>query len=145
MNWQNAAIDDLKQYIDMRDSLSNVNERIAALKLKYTAIKSVNMEIAPVKGGASKIENRLIDNIVERQRLEYTYKATKKLVDIIERGLEGLDDKEKLVLERFYIYRTSGHVERLMEELNYEQRRIYQIKDEALYKFTVKMYGIVDY
>jgi hypothetical protein len=145
MNWQNAAIDDLKQYIDMRDSLCNVNERIAALKLKYTGIKSTNMETAPVKGGTSKIEDRLIDNIVERQRLEYTYKATKKLVDIIQRGLDGLDEKERLVLERFYIYRTSGHVERLMEELNYEQRRIYQIKDEALYKFTVKMYGIVDY
>ena len=34
---------------------------------------------------------------------------------------------------------------KLMEELNYEQRRIYQLKDAALYRFTIGMYGIVDY
>ena len=145
MNWQSAAIDDLKKYIDLRDSLKNISDRISALKLNYTSIKSATIDVVPVKGGSSKIEDRLINNIVERQRLEYTYKATKKLVDIIERGLNGLDEKEKLVLERFFIYRSSGHVERLMEELNYEQRRVYQIKDEALYKFTIKMYGIIDY
>ena len=94
MNWQNAAIDDLKKYIDMRDSLTNISDRISALKLNYTSIKSATFDVVPVKGGSSKIEDRLINNIVERQRLEYTYKATKKLVDIIERGLRGLDEKE---------------------------------------------------
>jgi ArpU family phage transcriptional regulator len=145
MNWQNEAIEDLKKYTQMRESLENIRERISALKYSYTAIKPATMDTTPVMGGASKNEDRLIDNIVERQRLEYTFKATKKIVDLIEKGLNDLDGKEKLVLERFYIYRTSGHVERLMDELNYEHRRIYQIKDEALYKFTIKMYGIIDY
>jgi len=32
-----------------------------------------------------------------------------------------------------------------MEELNYEKTRVYEIKDQALYKFTIAMYGIVEY
>jgi hypothetical protein len=59
--------------------------------------------------------------------------------------LEGLDDRERLVLERFYIQRTRGHVERLMDELHFEKSRVYQCKDEALYKFTISMYGLIDY
>lgn len=145
MNWQNEAVEDLKKYAQMKESLNNIKSRINALEEDYTAVKSVAPETAPVMGGASRNENRLINNIAERQRLQYTYEATEKIVSLIEKGLSALDEKEKLVLERFYIYHTSGHVERLMDELNYEQRRIYQIKDKALYKFTVNMYGIVDY
>ena len=71
--------------------------------------------------------------------------ANKKLLDLIERGLASLDKTERLVLDRFYIDRPKNHVERLMEELNYEKTRVYEIKDQALYKFTIAMYGIVEY
>lgn len=145
MNWQNAAIEDLKKYMQMKESLTNVQERIAALEAKYMSVKSAATDSTPVKGGGNKMEDKLIDNIVERQRLGYALEATSKLVGLIERGLQGLDERERLVLERFYIFRSSGHVERLMEELNYEQRRIYQLKDQALYRFTVTMYGMLDY
>jgi hypothetical protein len=145
MNWQNEAVEDLKKYAQMKESLINIHERIAALESDYTGIKSMATNEVPIRGGSSKNEARLINNIVERERLECTYNATEKLVKLIEKGLSSLEKNEQLVLERFYIYRSCGHVERLMEELNFEQRRIYQIKDVALYKFTINMYGIIDY
>lgn len=116
MKWQNEAIEDLKHYWDMQNSLNNIRERISILEEDYTTIKSNRMDVTPVMGGSSKVENRLINNIVERQRLEDTYQETQKMVQLIKRGLDGLDDKEKLVLERFYIHRSGGHVEQLMEE-----------------------------
>lgn len=145
MNWQNEAIEDLKKYPFMKESLLNIQERIAALKANYTAVKSATVDTIPVKCGSCKTDDRLINNIVERQRLECTYKATKKIVELIGNGLDSLDNNEKIVLEKFYINRKSGFLQELMEELNYEQRRIYQIKDKALYKFTISMYGIADY
>lgn len=145
MNWQKAAIEDLRKYQAQKESLANMKLRIAALVEKYRAIKCVSTDSTPVQGGASRIEDRMLDNIVERQRLAHTYRATEKLVKLVERGLAGLDNRERLVLDRFYINRPSGHVEELMEELNVEQARVYQIKNDALYKFTVRSYGLIDY
>lgn len=145
MNWQNEAIEDLKKYLYMKDSLLNIQERIAALESNCTAIKSATIDTVPVKNSSYKADDKLINNIVERQRLECTYEATKKLVELIGNGLNSLDNNEKIVLEKFYINRKSGFIQELMEKLNYEQRRIYQIKDKALYKFTISMYGIADY
>lgn len=145
MNWQNEAIEDLKKYSQMKESLQNIQERITALELDLQTVKSKNFDAEPVQGGVDKYEDHVINNIVERQRLECAYNATEKIVNLIEKGLASLDEKERLVLQRFYIDSAKKHVEKLMEELNYEQRRIYQLKDKAIFKFTITMYGILDY
>lgn len=145
MNWKSEAINDLKNYMRRKESLTNIPEKITALKYRYTSIKSASSGATPVQGGLSRVEDSMLDNIVERQKLENNFRAVKKLVDLVERGLNGLDQHERLVLERFYINKCRGHVESLMEDLNFEQARVYQIKDEALYKFTIVMYGIIDY
>lgn len=145
MNWQRAAIDDLRKYENQKASLDHIVQRIGALKSGYEALKCVTTDKTPVMGGGSRIEDAMLNNIVERQRLEYTYRATRRLVGLVERGLAGLDERERLVLERFFIHRSAGHLERLMGELGYEQRQVYRIKDEALYKFTICMYGMIDY
>lgn len=145
MNWQKAAIEDLRKYQAQKASLNNILGRARALKETYLSIKCVMSDSTPVIGGSSRIEDNMLDNIVERKRLEHTYKAAAQLVNLVERGLAGLSDRERLVLERFYVSRNRGHVEDLMEELHFEQRRVYQIKDDALYKFTIYMYGLIDY
>ena len=145
MNWQKAAIEDLKKYPMQKDSLENVKKRIGALKEKYQSIKCTLSDTTPVMGGSSRIEDHMLDNIVERKRLEHTYRATARLVELVERGLSGLDERERLVLERFYVQKNRNHVERLMEEMHFEKTRVYEFKDDALYKFTISMYGIIDY
>jgi ArpU family phage transcriptional regulator len=98
-----------------------------------------------VQGGGSRIEDRMLSNIVERERLAHTYRAAKRLVELTERGLDGLDERERLVLERFYITPAKNAVPRLSEELFVEKSQVYRIKDDALYKFTICQYGISDY
>lgn len=145
MNWEQMAIDDLKKHKAREGSLENMITRIKALKEQMTALKGRATDMAVVRGGVSRMEDKLLDNIVERERLKATYKATKHLVDIVERGLSGLDEKEKFILLTFYMDRPKKHVERCMEQLHLEQAQVYRMKDRALYKFTISMYGIVDY
>lgn len=146
MDWKRAAIEDLKLYHRRRDSLNNLKDRIQALKEHYLSVKcSLGSDAAPVKNGSSKIEDRMLNNIVERERLTHTYKATRRLVELTERGLKGLDDKERLVIERFFVTKERNHVERLMDELHVEKSHVYRLKDRALYNFTVTMYGLIDY
>ena len=145
MDWKKCAIEDLRKLNGMRESLESMKERISSLYDAYKSTKCSTSDATPVKGGGNGAEDRLINNIVERDRLKFNYEATQKLVRLIDRGIAGLDDKDKHILDAFYI---SGHkycIGRLCEELGYEERQIYRFKDQALYKLTVAMYGITDY
>lgn len=145
VNWQKVAIEDLRRYPALRQSLTAIREKQAALDLQAGVVRSSFRDSAPVSGsGTSGAEDKLISNIVERERLDGNYAAVQKLVAQIETALDLLDKTERLVLERFYMHRMDGHVDRLCRELGYEARNIYKIKDNALRKFTVAMYGIVD-
>lgn len=145
MKWSDCAIQDLRKYNHLKASLESIPERMEALRCRFESIKGAATDKVPVKGGSSRYEDNLLDIIVEKERLQLLYKANKTLLDLIERGLSSLDKTERLVLDRFYIDRPKDHVEKLMEELNYEKSRVYEIKDQALYKFTIAMYGIVEY
>lgn len=146
IDWKKCAIEDLRTYNRRRDSLDNIKCRIAALKEQYASVKcALGSDTGAVQGGGNRIEDRMLSNIVERERLTHTYRAAKCLVDLTEQGLSGLDERERLVLERFYVEPGKGNVDRLCGELGYEARQIYRIKDDALYKFTVCQYGIMDY
>jgi ArpU family phage transcriptional regulator len=146
MDWKKSAIEDLQKYSRRRDSLDNIKTRIAALKEQYASVKcALGSDSVAVQGGGSRIEDRMLSNIVERERLAHTYRAAKRLVELTERGLDGLDERERLVLERFYITPAKNAVPRLSEELFVEKSQVYRIKDDALYKFTICQYGISDY
>ena len=87
----------------------------------------------------------MLDNIVERERLKLVYHADRRLVRLIDRGLSALSKEERLVIDLFYIDRPRDYIEELIKRLGYERAQIYRIKDNALYKFTVNMYGITEY
>ena len=144
MDWKKCAIEDLRKYNSMKSSLDMMRERIESLNSSFKAIKCSTSDATPVKGGGNMAEDRLINNIVERERLKYNYLATEKLVNLIGKGIKGLDEKDIKILSMFYMDGKYS-VMRMVEELGYEQSQIYRMKDRALYKFTVEMYGITDY
>ncbi len=143
MQWKQVAIDDLRRYQYLTMCMDSIPRRIEALEYAIESIKGPAISTVPIHGsGISQYEEKLLDNIVEKERLEMQYKVNMMLVELTEKGLSALDDTERLVLERFYINRSKNHVESLMKELNYEKSQIYEIKDRALYKFTKAQYGI---
>lgn len=145
MKWSDFAIGDLRKYRAMEESLLNIPERVHELELRAKSIKSGSSSSTPVQGGSSRTEDALIDNIVQRERLKLLYHADKRLVRLIQRGLDGLSQEERLCLELFYIDRPKNYMDELVKRLGYERAQIYRMKDTALYKFTTTMYGIEEY
>lgn len=145
MKWSEVAIQDLKRYSGLKNSLDTIPKRIEALEMQFVSVGGSATDKIVVQNSNQNLDDRLLDNIVQRERLHLQYRANKVLVDLIEIGLHALNETERKVLECFYVYRCRGHVERLMDDLGYEQRRIYQIKDEALYKFTNFLFGLQEY
>lgn len=143
-NWQRNAITDLREYEQVQQSLINIPQEIGTLEMAMTALRGVNFDKTPVEGGTSGYESRLIDNIDRRERLKINLEIARAKVQRIGRGLAALSENEALVLHRFYIQREHGYMDRLCNELGYEKSQIYRIKEAALHKFTLAMFGIVD-
>lgn len=144
MNWKASAESDLRTYNYRRQSLESIQERITALKATQDGLRAAASDSEPVKGGTSRHEDKLINCIVEIERLKINYAAANRLVKLTEKGLLGLSEEEMEVLDAFYITGSERCVDVLRERLGYEKSQIYRIRERALYKFTVSCYGIID-
>lgn len=141
MNWQKAAIEDLKNYEARKISVQNMTEQLQALNQKADGINSVASNPVAVKGGGNVYEMALINNIDLRERVSGNLKLTKVFIERIDRALAMLSDKERIVLQYFYIHRTSTYLDDLCDKLCAEKSTVYRIKDDALFHFTLAMYG----
>lgn len=144
MKWTGCAMQDLRDYRALRESKKNLSDKIQTLNLKMQSTKGFVTDSTPVKGGGNKTTDSILDSIVERDRLMENYKIVARRVEAIDRGLNALSQKEKLVLDTFYINRPDDYISRLMEILHCERSTVYREKDEALRIFTISMYGLID-
>lgn len=143
-NWQHNAVQDLREYNALSISLLNIITELKEIEISMTSTNGTAYDKSPIHGGGSGYEDRAINYIDRKGRARERYKIAHLRVERIERGLETLTENERLVLQRFYIDQGSNHVDRLCEELGYERSQVYRIKDCALKKFTLAMFGVVD-
>lgn len=142
MDWKREAENDLKLYAGRCRALKNIKERHRILKEEMTGLRGVSTDRIPTRGGSSRMEEALVNNIVERQKLELSYKLTQRLVTLTKQGLEALEPEERELLHRFYVEPQRYTADLLSEQLHLERSRLYRLKDQALYHFTIGMYGM---
>lgn len=143
MNWKKEAANDLRTYPQRRESVINTQERIKILEEQYVSLKGISTD-TPVMGGMSRQEEKMLDNIAERERLTESLKIAKKLVELTEKGLSVLDERERKIIKGFYFDKTDNNVERMCAEFHLEKTRLYELREIALKKFTIAMYGTVE-
>lgn len=145
LNWCIFSIQRLRDYEDRKRAINNLTEQINSLEDKFTAIRAATTDSTPVQGGnENRREQMLIHNIATREELKNNLEIIKQEIDITEKGLDVLTETERLILTRFYINRSKGYVERLCDELFISKTELYRQKDEALKRFTMVCYGIVE-
>lgn len=145
VNWCVFSIQRLKDYESKKDAVANLTEQIKLLEDRFISIRSATTDGTPVQGGNdNKREEMLIYNIATREELKNNLDITKHEIAITEKGLAALTETEVKILTRFYINRTKGYVERLCDELYISKTELYRQKDEALKRFTMVCYGIVE-
>ena len=145
MNWKEEAKRELRMYDALRASVENVAERIEWIESQKTSIKSASSGVAPVQGGGNRYEDRLLDLIVQEERLRLTLDADRVRLSLIERGLAVLSERERLVALTFASCRSSDAVDQLSGQLYLERAQIYRLWDAALYRYTIAEYGIQEY
>lgn len=144
MLWKDAAMEKLRRYDGMRQALRNIPEEIRRLKEEARAIRVSSFDHIVVRGGGGSREDALIENLVQRQELEWNLKQVKRWLAVADRALAALLPDEKLILQRLYLHPEKGALERLCNELGVEQSSIYRKRDQALQRFTVALYGFAE-
>lgn len=141
MNWLSESISDLRLYGQRKRFLENVDSQLIWLENDFAALKGCATDSEAVDGGASRSEDHLLNNIVKRDKLKQSKRLAKEFVEQVEKTLDMLPKQQKDILTEFFIDRSKGHIERLMEKYHVEQAHIYRLKNESLYSFTILRYG----
>ena len=144
MKYSDWIIPRLRDLEQEREALQNIPERIRTLELAFAGLRAANTDGDVVSGGENHREEVLLANIAERDALRLNLEVTSREVRQMEKALSRLSADEALVLERFYIHREPGHVERLCEELSMEKSQVYNIKNRAMVKLARMLHGQVN-
>lgn len=144
MDWKREAMEKLKRYNAMKQSLRSIPEEITRLELEMQSIRSATSDGTLVSGGGSGREDRYLSNIVHREELSRSLEQAKVWVRLVDTGLAILSQEERLVLDRFYINPAMGNVDRLCMELGIEKSQVYTRKNSALHHFTLSLYGCAE-
>lgn len=144
MDWKREAMEKLKRYNAMKQSLRSIPEEITRLELEMQSIRSATSDGTPVTGCGSGREDRYLSNIVHREELSRSLEQAKVWVRLVDTGLAILSQEERLVLDRFYINPAMGNVDRLCMELGIEKSQVYTRKNSALHHFTLSLYGCAE-
>lgn len=138
---ERLAEEELRLYSLKEKALQSLPEQIKALESRYEAIRAVSTDATPISEGTNRREDALIDNIAEREYKAAQYKEAERFIAGVNKALEALDDRERIVLDRLYMHGSRHNLERVMDELHLEKSQVYRIKDMAMYKFTHAYYG----
>ena len=144
MNWLSESISDLRLYGQRKRFLENVDSQLIWLENDFTALKGCATDSEAVEGGASRSEDHLLNNIIKRDKLRQNKELAEKFVQTIERTLYLLPRQQQEILAEFFIDRSKGHIERLMEKYHVEQSMVYKFKNEALRNFTLLRSGYIE-
>ena len=145
LNWSVFAIQRLRDYENRKEAEHNLTEQIKELEGRFVSIRTATIDGTPVKGGnENKREEMLINNIATREELQKNLDIVQTEIKITENGLASLTEEEGKILRMFYMQRQKGYIDRLCNELYISKTELYRQKDDALKKFTMMCYGIVE-
>lgn len=141
MNWKNEAIDRLSRYRAMTQAVENIPKELTRLERSIQELRGCDPAKTPSAKNPGPRDDVLIGNIIKRQELCDSYENAKIWVDTTDQAMSVLNSEEKTILTRMYVTPERGVVDQLCFDLGVEQSSIYRKRDQALYRFTMALYG----
>lgn len=141
MNWKNEAIERLTRYSAMAQAVENIPKEITRLERSIQELRGCDPAKAPSAKNPGPGDDVLIGNIIKRQELSDSYENARIWVDTTQQALSVLNAEEKTILTKMYVTPERGVVNQLCLALGVEQSSVYRKRDQALYRFTMALYG----
>lgn len=138
MNWKDETIEKLRRYPLMFHSAAAIPKELARLEEEARSLNAVT----PGGGGSRKVraqENRLLDNLTKRQELEQQLDRVRSWVEATGDAIALLEPQEQKILRLLYM--EGADATAVSRELGVERSSLYRLRDMALRKLTLAMYG----
>lgn len=146
MNWKQEAIEKLKDYSSRAASMDNLKEQIANTRADITSMRHSRADAVAVRGSStSRRDDRLINAICSVEEMKNNLQLTGRWLKTMDNALSKLTQEEYHVLDVFFIHPQKGAVNRLRDEFCLqEESSIYRRREQALRRFTLHMYGMME-
>ena len=140
MDYIKEAENYLKHYASLRKSVSHARYMIDKLMMKSCPgeVSAVNNDIT---GVSAQHPVNTLQEMYELQQWQKIVTDNEHEIKHISDTLESLEDKEKLILEMWYVNKMQAID--IMNEFEYDERRsVYNLKSKALKNFAINLFGI---
>lgn len=138
----NLIKDDLADYGFYLLHSNRQRARIAQIEEEMYNIKAVSYSPVPASGGTSRQEDRMIDLITRKKKLEDDIAHGEKLEKEFQDYLSLLNERERDIIMTLWVYRERNGVKNLTEKYAYSPASIYRISDNVLGLFARIRYGV---
>ena len=145
LDLKERSADVLRRYEANLNALELIQQQIQENEISMTGIRNIQTDDIPVKNSRDVHKNRVINHAEKRDILKVRLLEVQTEVNMVNRGLSVLDQKERKFLERFYISKRRGAASELAEEYFTDTRTVFKWRDKALYKFTIALYGFTEW
>lgn len=144
MDYIREAIEYLKSYNDLEKAKDNLSIEIRELRAN-TGEKTVNLDGMPHGSNCSGLSDYVVNNLYKLQIAERNYKETIRCMARIDRILEELNEGNRnemhgQLLRMWFIENRSK--ESIAEALNISVRHIFRMKNIAIRRLAIQLYGI---
>ena len=143
MDYMRETVEYLKNYSKLIDSIDNLRDEIAELRIDIKSLSGVGYSDMPFGGGIREPDDRIINKMVRLTKAEEEYKMTKRTIKRIEKAFERFKKENEnyyKILKGYFIDQYTE--EQLMKDFNYSDRHLRRLKQRALKAFAIEIYGI---
>lgn len=140
MDYIKEAENYLRHYASLKKSVSHAMYMIDKLAYK-TCPGEVSAIVNDITGVSAQNPGNTLQEMYELQKWKDVCEDSAGEIAHIGDLLNGMDEKERKVLELWYIEKTQ--VVDIMEAFEYDERRsVYNLKSKALKNFAINLFGI---
>lgn len=140
--YEKMVKDKLKRYTYAKDFISNAENQVEELETKKASKLISTYGTAPLFGGGSSQEDKIININAKIEMLNKNINNNKKIVRDIEYGLEGLSDEIIDITLSIYGQKQSwDKIDKLKSKYHYSKTRLYDIAKTGLEHISFRLYG----
>lgn len=137
----NQIKDDLENYGFYLKHSEEQKKRIQSLEEQMCSPHSTTYSAVPLHGGSSSHEERLIDLIAQKQKLEDDIAEGESLAREFDGYIKNMNETQKDIILTLWVFHERSGIHHLSKKYCYSASTIYRISDEALSQIARLRYG----
>lgn len=144
MDYREYSKDLLSRKKNLVSAYSAIKTELECLEKEKLACKSFALN-SSVQDEFNKIqyEDRLINVLADMDDCRFRLSVVERELLKIEKGMNGLTDYQKDIIDTFFVEQTDHAADDLMERWFKERSSLYRDRTKALDQFTRSVYGVL--